>query len=463
MMAWFLLLLSGYLAFLLFRRRLSVLERLTLDSVRLLDGLLEPGEDDEKLDALEDRTSKVLVSLLLLLALVVMVALVAVSLPWGWGRLVGDPTTVEAFAQWQGILAFSIGGTVGFLFPKWRAHAGAYSPMEKLLHRIALDHPNLHRWLHDREVKRWSKRGGTRNPKFLLVTGLARSGTTSLLQALEETGAFSSLHYANMPFVLAPRTWRRFFKPKSKALKERSHGDGILVGVESAEALEEPFFMAFSQAQFVGEQSLTTQVVDAELHGRYLDYQGLVREEGKVYLAKNNNALLRYPGLRAQNRDFTTVLMFREPLVHASSLFAMHRRYAAMQQDDPFVRTYMDWLAHHEFGGGHKPFCFDEEAGVVTGDVNTLDYWLDRWLDYYRHALTMEAHRLLFVGHATWSADPDGVLRAILSKAEVNAKRTDLSPHEGRRKVDAGDVDPKRLAAARGVYDQLVERALPLN
>ena len=100
---------------------------------------------------------------------------------------------------------------------------------------------------------------------------------------------------------------------------------------------------------------------------------------------------------------------------------------------------------------------------MVTGDVNTLDYWLDRWLDYYRHALTMEAHRLLFVGHATWSADPDGVLRAILSKAEVNAKRTDLSPHEGRRKVGAGDVDPERLAAARAVYDQLVERALPLN
>lgn len=462
-MVWFLPFFSGYLAFLLLRVRLSVLERLALDSVRLLDGLLEPGEDDEKLDALEDQTSKVLVSLLSLLVLVVLVVLVAVSLPWGWGWCLGETAAMEASSQWQGILAFSIGGTASFLFPKWRAQAGAYSPMEQLLHRIALDHPNIHRWLHDREVKRWSKRGGTRNPNFLLVTGLARSGTTSLLQALEETGAFSSLHYANMPFVLAPRTWRRFFKPKSVALKERSHGDGILVGVESAEALEEPFFMAFSKAQFVGEQALTTQAVDEALHDRYLDYQGLVREQGKVYLAKNNNALLRYPGLRAQNRDFTAVLMFREPLAHAASLFAMHRRYAAMQQDDPFVRTYMDWLAHHEFGGGHKPFCFDGEAGVVTGDVNTLDYWLDRWLDYYRHALTMEAHRLLFVGHAAWSADPDAVLRAILSKTEVNPNVTALSPHEGRRKVDASDVDPKRLAAARGVYDQLVERALPLN
>ena len=30
-----------------------------------------------------------------------------------------------------------------------------------------------------------------------------------------------------------------------------------------------------------------------------------------------------------------------------------------MQSEDPFVKTYMDWLAHHEFGLGHKPFRFD--------------------------------------------------------------------------------------------------------
>ena len=113
--------------------------------------------------------------------------------------------------------------------------------------------------------------------------------------------------------------------------------------------------------------------------------------------------------------------------------------------------------------GSQKPFCFDAEADVVTGDVDTLDYWLGRWLGYYRHALTMEAHRLLFVGHAAWSADPHGVLRTILSETEVNADVPDLSPHEGRRNVDPVNVDPTRLEAARHVYDQLVARALPLS
>ena len=459
-MVWFLILVSSYLGFLLLRSRLSVLSRLALDSVHLLDGLLEAGEDDEALEELEDRTAKVLVSLLLLLALALAVVLVCTALPWAWGEVQDDPDAMAAFGRWPGILALSIGGTLSFVFPKWKAQEGAYSPLDQLLHRIALDHPTLHRWLHDWEVKRWRKRGGEREPRFLLVTGLARAGTTSLLQRLEETGAFSSLNYANMPFVMAPGTWRRFYKPKTGELKERSHGDGILVGADSAEALEEPFFLAHTEGAFVREDHLAPHVVNAELHDQYLDFQGLVRSPGTTYLAKNNNALLRYPSLREHNRAFTAVLMFREPLAHAASLLAMHGRYTAMQDGDPFVRTYMDWLAHHEFGGGHKPFRFGSES--AAGDPEMLDYWLDRWTDYYRHALTVDGHRLLLVSHATWSASPTAVLQAVLTEADIEAEAPRIEPHTRQRYVN-DTVDPKRLEAARAVYDQLVERALHLD
>ena len=459
-MVWFLILVSSYLGFLLLRSRLSILSRLALDSVHLLDGLLDAGEDDDALEELEDRTSKVLVSLLLLLALVLAVVLVCVALPWVWGEIQDDAGAMAAFGLWPGIVALSIGGTLSFMFPKWKAQESAYSPLDQLLHRIALDHPTLHRWLHDREVRRWRKRGGEREPRFLLVTGLARAGTTSLLQRLEETGAFSSLNYAHMPFVMAPGTWRWLYKPKAGELKERSHGDGILVGAYSAEALEEPFFCAHTAGAFVKEGHLALHGVDAEMHERYLDYQGLVRSPGTTYLAKNNNALLRYPSLREHNREFYAVLMFREPLSHAASLLAMHRRYTAMQDSDPFVRIYMDWLVHHEFGGGHKPFHFCSEP--VTGDPETLDYWLDRWTDYYRHALTMDGHRLLLVSHATWSASPTEVLLAVLTEAGIEAEAPQIEPHSRHRDV-SDTADPKRLEAARVVYDQLVERALPLN
>jgi len=232
------------------------------------------------------------------------------------------------------------------------------------------------------------------------------------------------------------------------------------VGADSAEALEEPFFLAHTEGAFVREDHLAPHVVNAELHDQYLDFQGLVRSPGTTYLAKNNNALLRYPSLREHNRAFTAVLMFREPLAHAASLLAMHGRYTAMQDGDPFVRTYMDWLAHHEFGGGHKPFRFGSES--AAGDPEMLDYWLDRWTDYYRHALTVDGHRLLLVSHATWSASPTAVLQAVLTEADIEAEAPRIEPHTRQRDVN-DTVDPKRLEAAQAVYNQLVERALHLD
>ena len=86
------------------------------------------------------------------------------------------------------------------------------------------------------------------------MTGLARAVTTSLLNGLQASGAFASLHYGYMPFLLSPGTWSRWYRPVNTMKKERSHGDGVQVGLASTEALEEYFFSA--QADYVEAESL---------------------------------------------------------------------------------------------------------------------------------------------------------------------------------------------------------------
>ena len=49
-MAFLLMGISGHLAFWLLRSRAGVLMRLANDSVRLVDGMLQPGDEDEKLE-----------------------------------------------------------------------------------------------------------------------------------------------------------------------------------------------------------------------------------------------------------------------------------------------------------------------------------------------------------------------------------------------------------------------------
>lgn len=455
---------SSYAAFLLLRRNTPLLHRLAISSVAVLDGMLSDGDDDAKLAALEAATGRLLRALLSFL-LLLWVAGLLIGVPW----LFQDEGFLDLLFSWQGILAMSVGGTVAFFLPRTLPGAAAvsglgassHSAMDQLLHRMLLNHPHVHMRLMRREIQGWRKGGGTPRPAFLWVTGLARAGTTSVLERLVATGAFHSLNYANMPLVLAPGLWKRFHNPGTGALQERSHGDGILVGLDSAEALEEVFFQAMTGRSYVTDTALEAHDVSPELHGTYLDYQGIALASSArpdaMYVAKNNNALLRYPAMRRLNRDFHAVVLFRDPLTHAESLRAMHRKYVAMQADDPFVKEYMDWLAHHEFGLGHKPFRFDSTQDLPSGDLNSLDHWLELWINHYREALALDPHHLHFVAYEAYCAAPQHVLQRIVNSAGVEMTVPAYEAYSKVRDVE-GEVSPVLLARAKGFYAEMVAR-----
>jgi hypothetical protein len=454
---------SAYVAFFLVRWNTPLLHRLALSSVGVLDGMLSDGDDDAKLEALEAGTGQLLRALFAFLALLAAAALLLLA-----------PTHVltgnlELLGSWQGIVALSVGGTLALVLPRRMPNspaasglgAASHSALDQLLHRMILNHPHLHLRLMRREVADWRKRGGVPRPTFLWVTGLARAGTTSVLERLVGTGAFHSLNYANMPLVLAPGLWKRFHNPGTGQLQERSHGDGILVGLDSAEALEEVFFQAMTGRSYVTDTALEAHDVSPDLHSTYLDYQGIALASSArpdaMYVAKNNNALLRYPAMRRLNRDFHAVVLFRNPLTHAESLRAMHRKYVAMQAEDPFVKEYMDWLAHHEFGLGHKPFRFPSTEELPSGDLDSLDCWLELWINHYREALALDPHRLHFLSYEAYCAAPQDVLQGLVHTLGLEATVPAYDAYSNVREVE-GKVRPERLAEARELYDAMVAR-----
>src|SRR5690606_12918075 len=109
--------------------------------------------------------------------------------------------------------------------------------------------------------------------EFVIVTGLARCGTTGLTTKLFESGAFHSLSYANLPFLLSPNLWKRFYKPDGATKKERAHGDKVMFGLDTVEALEEFFYKAFLKDSFIGESTLTEHSISADIYQEYLAYQ----------------------------------------------------------------------------------------------------------------------------------------------------------------------------------------------
>lgn len=252
-----------------------------------------------------------------------------------------------------------------------------------------------------------------------------------LLRILNELDVFCSVTYRDMPFVLAPNLWRlitRYAVRRSVAV-ERMHGDGIMVDFDSPESFEEVFWRTFGSrtpdARCFGVDEPNSQVLDA--FAAYRDLITNPRTAGALskgirrrYLSKNNNNLLRLRSLCADTTA-TVLLVYRSPVATARSLHRLHSRFCSMQAENPFQRTYMAWLGHHEFGLDHRPFCFalpDMDASLTPDDP---DYWLDYWNAVYRHVLDQADLPLQLVNHDLLCARPSQTIGAICNVLGVGA------------------------------------------
>ena len=285
------------------------------------------------------------------------------------------------------------------------------------------------------------------------VVGLARSGTTVLLRALDQCDLFRSPTYRDMPFVLAPNLWRLFSGSSRRETvpAERAHGDGIVVDVDSPEAFEEVFWRTFSR-RTADTRCFGAEPPSPEALLAFADYRAVVANPrmtsrgaatSRRYLSKNNNNLVRLDALCAEPTA-TVLLVYRHPVATARSLFRQHRRFCALQSDDRFIHDYMRWLAHHEFGLGHLPFCFALPAmdrSLIPDDPN---YWLDYWNAVYLHVLEKRALRLRLVNHDTLRERPMEMLDAILSTVGARADLAALAARITPASPDDASTDEFR-------------------
>ena len=327
-------------------------------------------------------------------------------------------------------------------------HESSYGMLERWLHWIALEPASVRHLafelerqfaLPKRPTPATSSSNKIADPAdgAVYVCGLARSGTTMLLRILDEIDAFRSLTYRDMPFVLGPNLWKQITRHSQRrsVTTERAHGDGILVDFDSPEGFEEVFWHTFGTRKS-DPRCLGFDTPSAEALAAFADYRALVanpRTEPvpakgiqRRYLSKNNNNLLRLPSLCA-DPTATVLLVYRNPVATARSLHRQHQRFCATQTESRFTRTYMGWLAHHEFGLDHLPFCFaapEMNSALTPDDPN---YWLDYWNAVYSHVLAQEGLRLHLVNHDALCVMPSQMFEAIFEVLGVQADAKELA------------------------------------
>ena len=238
-----------------------------------------------------------------------------------------------------------------------------YSNIQKFLHDFVLSKKFINKSLFEIEKMIYPKNKDIINQSHVFITGLPRSGTTGLLNFLFSLNEYASLTYKNMPFILSPN-FSKLLNKKNIKKKKRLHGDGIDFDNNSPEALDEVFFD--NKEEFIRNE--------------LINYIQLILHNNKnKYLSKNNLNYKRIDLIQSILPKSIFLIPIREPLQHANSLLNQHLRFTQFQKEDDFIRRYMNYLGHNEFGLNHKPW----NNPIQFTDLNNINYWLEQWSLFY--------------------------------------------------------------------------------
>jgi hypothetical protein len=334
----------------------------------------------------------------------------------------------------------------------------------RLMHRVALASPAILRaTLQIEEARLGAIRFDPDRMAPVFVCGLARSGSTLLLNALTATGAFSTSTYRHMPFVLAPSLWAgATARHRAAALaSERAHGDGMRHSYDSEEAFEEVFWRAVHGNPTSATLPWNAEVpAEAQAQFRRFMLSVVQAGTGARYLSKNNTNVTRIPALLRAAPTARIVVPFRDPLGFAGSTLAQHRKFLDEAARDRFAATYMGWLGHHEFGPGFKPFA----APGVSAPDNIADGVTAGWLVAYWHAVyaavaALDDPRIVLFDYDAFCRAPAARLAALGRVLDLGVAPVPPDAVHPPRQRDLGDLDPATLAAARDLHADLAERA----
>jgi Sulfotransferase family len=223
------------------------------------------------------------------------------------------------------------------------------------------------------------------------VGGLARSGSTILLELLARHSHFATHRYRDFPMLFTPRLWNWFIDHAARATppaEERAHADGIAVTRESPEAFEEVIWMAFFPDLHNPDRSaiLNEQTDNPAFVTFYRDHlRKLLRMRGgRRYLAKGNYNITRLEYLAQIYSGARFLIPVRDPVWHIASLMKQHELFTNAERADPAVLRHMQRCGHFEFGLDRRPIHTGNDAALAI----VRNHWaagreLEGWAAYW--------------------------------------------------------------------------------
>ena len=314
-----------------------------------------------------------------------------------------------------------------------------YSFLEKVLHKFALSSQFFREVAFDVETSIFSKE--VYSDKHVFISGLARAGTTILLNSIYQSDTFASLTYADMPFVLAPNLWSKISFIKSNSdLKERAHGDGIKFSTESPEAFEEVFWKTFDEDE---EETF-------DKFNLYIN-NILTKYKKRRYLSKNNQNIRRISKISNFFPRSKILIPFRDPLQHSYSLLRQHEKFINLSKENRFISKYMELIGHTEFGPNYIAIS---KRNLLFKNPYDINHWIEQWYLTYKDCLDNLIYKknVHFISYAKLCNSREYWF-SILDLLEINNKYH-FKFKEAKKKI-ADEVDSNLIKKTTILYSEL--------
>ncbi len=375
---------------------------------------------------------------------------------------------INFFTELSSLKGFIIGSITFLLYYllKKENKSSDYSLLSRFFHRITLGSKMIRIISFDIEKTIFLKKSKKieQTGEHIFISGLARSGTTALMNALHETKQFTSLTYSDLPLILAPNLSKRLLKTKKTSEpKERAHKDGILIDTTSPEALDEVFWKTVLNNNYIQKDCLKMHSIPTDVMDQFEEYIKLILNknrisEAKRYLSKNNNTILRMEQLLEHFPHSKVIIPFRSPLDHALSLLNKHLHFSELQTYNRFSLNYMNWLGHNEFGLNQKPFFLENEQlfnRIHSYPKEDINYWLLSWLNYYSYILKHPHQRILLFSYDAFCKNPNKELDLLAQKIRLIDLKFELPKFKPQKRTTKG-IDKSILEECKKIYEQLL-------
>lgn len=275
----------------------------------------------------------------------------------------------------------------------------------------------------------------------IYITGLARAGTTIILEMLDKHPDLASHKYKNVLMPYLPDWFSRMTNRLNLYKKpfERLHRDGMFVTSESPEAVEEVFWQSFFDN--LHDEKISNIISSNDSNPNFEKFYPnhikklIINQKSSRYLAKNNYLVSRLDYLLNFFPDSKFLLIIRNPVDHIASLIKQTNLFIKLEKENTLLSDWLKIVGHNEFG--HNQICINLDNTELIIEIRKLwrskKTYVKGWAYYWSSIYDFIANQLetmeklkkatLVVNYDELCESPAKIIDKILDHTELPQER----------------------------------------